>query len=703
MVQTVYLSTGGPPLNFPDGMSKDDMKSIIMRDFGPQAQAQQQIRDVQNQSAPPTTSPQTQPSSFLNSAMSDIINAPTDIVGGLLQLPGQAVATGQQIAANPVSGTARALGQVGAGALQSAKDFYNLIAPIALKYSSVNMPTSQGALPSITTPLGLAQQGAQLLGKSIPSNIGNTGLQQAIFGQTQPGDVLPQEIGSLLGPGKIAKPLGLLGRAAVGATYGAATNTNPVAGALSFGLGPGTLKDVVKTPVGIVKNIQARSQIGVLKNQIPQTEENIAQSQSALATAKQNVQNIHGVSTPNALQSQIQALQNKITPASQLSSNDMASLAQNAAPIQDSDIANALQNVNQTKGDLQNYLGNNQEFSTRLSDILAPKIDTLRSGISNQYNELQKEMDSQNIPLSNPEDVKSAQNQLSSLLQNATTFRSLNPDQVESLVSQINSKSSQPTVNAGDVLTQYRSVDKLAKQARAQAYSTNPGLTPTDRQQLLNNASDLDNQAQNFRTILENGVGKDVLPRLQEANSQWAEYAQLYKNPIFRDIQNKGRIDTPNLMSKLSGEKQGNPLLRQMIFSDPDALRYTVGQTLASKPETLLNPNETQERFISQSPDLQQKILAMKNAFDDLNNTKQQQLMQQSWQKQSDLENLKNLQNNVALNKDQQAQLSQSIQNKLNEIRQNKTTIMKVGGGMVKYATHAIPYWLGYKALKKKF
>ena len=157
----------------------------------------------------------------------DIINSFTSLPGAFMdfvtQAPGEIYTGGKQVVTNPL----RAAENVGAGALNLAKGLFNLPANIQIYGEE-----KAGITPRFT--------------KS--ARIGDTGLQESVLGEEQPGDVALQALPGMAAIGKIGglgEGLGgALSRAGAAGTVAAADEQNPLLGALLSLAGEGAVKGV---------------------------------------------------------------------------------------------------------------------------------------------------------------------------------------------------------------------------------------------------------------------------------------------------------------------------------------------------------------------------------------------------------------------------------------------------------------------------
>lgn len=165
---------------------------------------------------------------ILNDVYESIRNIPSDISSMAHELPGQIKESAVQLGSHPI----RAFENVGAGLLEGLKGAVNIPANVASYLSEKNI--GRGALEDFIKKL----------------KIGETGLEEAVLGEEQPGDVLLRGLGSFAPYAKlggITKGLGgAAKRAGVASAYATGQNENPLEAALLGALGEGATRGAQK-------------------------------------------------------------------------------------------------------------------------------------------------------------------------------------------------------------------------------------------------------------------------------------------------------------------------------------------------------------------------------------------------------------------------------------------------------------------------
>jgi len=199
-----------------------------------------------------------------------IANSPEAFLEFIKQVPGQAYESAGQIATNPL----RAAGNVGAGLLEGIKGGLNIPSNIAQYLNERDVGRGR------------------LLDYIRQKHIGETGLQNAIFGEDQPGDELLRGLGSFSPYAKLggmAKGLaGTAKRAGAAGLYGIAEEQNPITAALMGMFGEGALKGAEKG-INIARNPESFLPSSPLNpEQLQRAMENTAGTETSLGNVIEN-------------------------------------------------------------------------------------------------------------------------------------------------------------------------------------------------------------------------------------------------------------------------------------------------------------------------------------------------------------------------------------------------------------------------------
>lgn len=233
----------GQELEFPDNTSPDVMREAIAKHFPEYSQMYATRKK-------PTG---------LNAVAQDIGNSVSGLPGAayefITELPGMAWESAKQVGTNPV----RSVGNLGAGFLEGLKGLANIPSNIA------------GYLESRDIGRGPVEEFIK------GGHIGDTGLEQKVFGEEQPGDALLRGLTSFISGGgavgmaqKGLKGLGT--RLAGTSAYATGQNQDPLQASLLGFLGEGATKGAQKisrsspfTPSSPLSNTELREALELTK------------------------------------------------------------------------------------------------------------------------------------------------------------------------------------------------------------------------------------------------------------------------------------------------------------------------------------------------------------------------------------------------------------------------------------------------------
>ena len=260
---------------------------------------------------------------------------------------------------------------------------------------------------------------------------------------------------------------------------------------------------------------------------------------------------------------------------------------------------------------LSHYLGRQETepMDVQFQNTMNQAIRVGRQQIGQGYNNLKSSFEGKNVSLKKTEPLKEAQSQLSYLVKNSD----LNPQETKSLVSEL-STTKGDSVPASQILSQFRTADKLSKNAFKKAYERNEFMTEEQRNNAISQAEQYKKIAEKLSEILEEQVNPDFRSELQDLNSAWREHASLYKNPLARKIESGRGITGSNILEQMRGNDIGQQLLRRYTMSNPSSLRAAIGHSYRQNLEQLLNASSYEQQFIQQSEQLPTMLERIQNA-----------------------------------------------------------------------------------------
>src|SRR5690606_2014032 len=116
------------------------------------------------------------------------------------------------------------------------------------------------------------------------------------------------------------------------------------------------------------------------------------------------------------------------------------------------------------------------------------------------------------------------------------------------------SKLQNETVNAKDVFSAKRTLDKLADQTREKQYS---GVTDEEFKILGQRADKFEKEANKLGSLLESVSTPEIKQKLVQANKLWSQYASARGNKFGRKLINEGVLPA-NMIEKLQSTLRGN-------------------------------------------------------------------------------------------------------------------------------------------------
>ena len=260
---------------------------------------------------------------------------------------------------------------------------------------------------------------------------------------------------------------------------------------------------------------------------------------------------------------------------------------------------------------LRQHLGQQEPepMDVQYQNAMNRDIRAGRQQIGQGYNNLKSSFEGQNVTVNRTRPLKEIQDELFSLVKEGD----LNSPEIKQLAEEL-SQPEQKEVPASQVLTQFRTVDKLSKNAYKKAYERSESMTEEQRNNAISQAEQYKSIAEKLSKILEKEVNPDFRSELQGLNSAWREHASLYKNPLARKIESGRGITGSNILDQMRGNDIGQQLLRRYTMSNPESLRSALGHTYNQNPEQLLNASPYEQQFIQQSEHLPSMITRLRNA-----------------------------------------------------------------------------------------
>lgn len=535
---------------------------------------------------------------ILSDLGSATMNAPEQIADIIGSLPEQFGATASQIEEKPFAGTARSIGKLGSGALEGAKGLFNLPLSLAVYLGNKDVPYFKQIKP---------------LAESL--RIGNTGLDKFIFGESRAGDVLPQGIGEAIPAFIGSRGASLLNKAGRGAIAGASQEQNPVTGA-ALALLPDAISRSAKSFAKPIKSLQNARKVKGLEERQSTAQEAFDFSQEQLNAFKDALKEKFGKSEPWSLRREAESGLRRMSEIEKDASRKPIDLekklpgatGQGLVEEAQSNVANAIRPI-------EEYLGRGAEHDVEAAAHINEAVNKRKAEIGDMFNQVQENLAGKTLELRNPRDAKTIINEITELVR---AQKSHTPEAV-ALMDELQGLKETSTIPADRFMSAWRTTDKLAKEARRNAFRRD--ISRDEHDKFIEQANTLDQKATEMEQILDKGVGSENIELLKKARRRWAtEVTPLYRNRIYNDALNKGRIDNADIMKELRGTGEGQDILNQIVSENPFLLRSIVGQRFAENPEGLLNANRRQQRYINQLPQLEGMMNRLSQALGDLSN-----------------------------------------------------------------------------------
>jgi len=652
-------------------------------------------------------------SSITDDVLADILEAPSDIIQTAEDIPGELEALGGEIEESPLTAPVRLTGEMGLGALKEVGNLAQLPAS-ALEY------LAKKGLVSPTTIAELGATGAIQEGEEGQKRL--SGLESLLFGKEQAGDKVAQSIGSILPVAVGAEEASVLEKALRGALYGTSTGQNPVATAL-MASGPEFTANRIRKPLA---QMGRQRELAELQDQVDPTERQLTDDEKQLQAVKNEMLTQFGQGTVPSLQRSINLAEEEkegLTPSLAIPEEDLTNRLPGAKG--ENLIKDATQRVENTKNEIKSYLGEGKEHDVKFAEILRKKLDKNKNEIGSLYDQSEKLLKDEKVVLSNPRSAKEILDEINIVSKNLK--KGWRAPELNELGAELDNLGKSKEVSASQYMSTFRTVDKLAKLTRSKAYERGNSKEAFDS--YMKEADNLSDQAEKMRTVLDEGITGDALSLVKQANKRWAtERAPLYKNPIFRDVENKERVDNSDIMQELRGKASGNDIINNEVMKDPELLKSVLGQRFAKNPEKLLDPSERTDRYASQLPDLQNKMSLLSKELQgvDKAKTKTEELKTESKRIEAGykesvakqekrtkaiadhknlttkiasqtkgLERLQQMIDKKELSKDQREVLKGKIKKKKEEISKNRSSLGKLGAYLLRS--------LGYHAIGKMF
>lgn len=641
-------------------------------------------------------------------------NAIPQALGILSEIPGQIGATASQIYEHPIAGTARAAGMYGSGALEGWKGAYNLPLILSEYLSRKKLPIFGEGFPFLDSPETFGEKVGKL-------KIGDTGLEKAIFGEEQKGDVIPKFIGMVSrgSPfGKIARGASLAKKAAAGAALAGSQEQNPLVGALL-----GTVPEAATKGVGkaVKKGVRAYEAPKILKDieeQAQKAKEKYDLSEEELKAFKEALHEEYGKNTPSSLRRDIKTSKEEaeaLKPYTEQPSEE--SYLQRALPGATGEqlVVEPAKAEAQSLSEIKNYLGEKLEHGKRFGMKGHAEQSEIENKLGSQYDTIENQLKQERTLVPRTENLTDIENSIRSSLGGGLKEAEIE-QYVQKVLKQIAPTEGTEEVTADKLLRQYREMRDLAHNTLREANLTQDAGS---KGRLRDLADKYFKNADDLNSLLKKHMGTERYKALQALNQKYSTQVGPFRQHPLRRALKKGVVKG-DILDKLLSEEPGVVHFREnVVKQDPELMRLALGQRYAKNPEKLLNANETEQQLIERLPSLQgmlerlnqakaakpiaarrqaalqEEATRAKKAFEEIfEKEKQRQEAVAQYKKltadiaakEKSLTELQKKAKNKDLNKEELNQLEEKAKKLRDEIASNKKRLRKIGNAILKVA-----------------
>lgn len=363
-------------------------------------------------------------------------------------------------------------------------------------------------------------------------------------------------------------------------------------------------------------------------------------NEEAIAKAQQEI----GKSNPDLMQYNVSKRQEAIKNMTEEASNLQKELA--GVKPEETELPKAQENLARSQENLQNaqqmgndvdtnigqHLNEGAQHDVRFSQGLTHRIDAIENYANDTYKTLM-----QNISDAKFQMPQTAMNKLDYDKMSPTqliktfgpeAFEALKKNKMDQFISKQKAADLKQTqasnpylanlmevapsaadTNAADFLAKYKDFrDRTFKLSRRWS---DPRVEELEKQKMGEALKQARTMQSQMKKVLDEGLG-EYKPEFERANKLYSEQVYpLRANPIVEKA-SEG-TNSSNIIHDLRTNQEGMPLVRELVKQDPELLRNAVGQRYFSKPQDVLNPNETMREYLSEMPELQQ-LLEQKQA-----------------------------------------------------------------------------------------
>lgn len=328
---------------------------------------------------------------------------------------------------------------------------------------------------------------------------------------------------------------------------------------------------------------------------IPQTEGQIKSTESQLKQAGENIDAAYekyGSKNPVTLKNRADNLTTQINDLTEalksIPKKDIKEPATVKIPNWADEHAENLQKEaaslsEQSANQIKSYLGAEKTHDIYLASDLNKALDQNKAEIRNIYSSLDDSLSQKNVPIS----LSRSESEILSDVRKLISEGKAQSAEVRALADELAAVDKSKFMTADNYLNAIRTIKDTQFNLNKKAYAVDTSLTADERQSLIAQSKELGNKAKSMTATLREYLSPEEQQMLDEATNRWRdEVASLYKNRIFRHLQNYNRIPG-DIIDKLAGEEKGNSILRGYVLRKPEMTKAALGNRFANNPDAL--------------------------------------------------------------------------------------------------------------------
>lgn len=223
---------------------------------------------------------------------------------------------------------------------------------------------------------------------------------------------------------------------------------------------------------------------------------------------------------------------------------------------------------------------------TNINEIMKSELKQKQAALGSEYQGFKKQHEGRVIKDGYVKDA----NQIIEELPNPDELQlfGYGAESAEEQATKVNQQLVPVTKDVNSLFDNWRSLKRYAQRARGKARAMGEDISPDERNSLLNAASKYDAAASKLEATLKDNGYEQSLNKIKDLNSRYAnEYAPIYDTKAFWYMQKEGKAP-PNFLNAIEGNVRGKEILRDIVKSNPDLLKSSLGQAIKGDPRAAL-------------------------------------------------------------------------------------------------------------------